>query len=113
MRIRTEPLRETEVDDAWLAGAVDEHVGRFKVAVKNASFVRVLDRLSDGLHIIGGARSGQWMLADQFRQAGSYDVVHREERLAGVFTHLVDGDDVWVLQVRHGLRFGPEPLQIS
>ena len=50
------------------------------------------------------------MLADQFGQAGSFDIVHREERLAGVFVHLVDGDDVRVLQVRRGLRFGPEPL---
>ena len=76
--------------------------------MQDAAVVRVLDRLGDPLHVSGCSRRGQRIVLDQCRQAGAFDVIHREIMLAILFTHLVNGDDVRMNQVgRH--RFGLRP----
>ena len=87
-----------------------EHVGRLEIAVHDARLVR-------GVECIGDLNRQREQLVD--RQAMGVQVVaqgsavepfHRDERPAVVFTNLVDGADVGMIQRRRGSCFAPETL---
>src|SRR5262245_24967636 len=64
----------------------------------------VVDSFGNDPDVLGGASAREWALAHKRRQVATVHIVHREVVMTFAFTHLMDGDDVRVLQV--GGRFG-------
>ena len=95
-------LGQSEIGNARLAGVVQEDVRGFEVAVQHALAVRVVDGLGDLLDQYACLARGQWAIAHQLGQSLALDVIHREEGIALVLAHFVDGDDVGMLQARGG-----------
>ena len=107
----SEALGEAEVGDARLVLVVNDDVGRLEVAVDDAVFVCVVNRLGGGFDVICGAGCGQRPVARHVGQRAARDIVHGEEVLALVFADFVDGNNVRVLEVRNGLSFGLETFE--
>ena len=109
-RIALQPPGQAEVHHVRLVLRVNQDVGGLQVAMQDAALMGVVDRLGDGLEITGRAPGRQRLVAHQPRQALPLDVVHHEEVPALVDAHLVDGDDVRMVQTRRRNGLGAEPL---
>src|SRR5437016_11104952 len=72
--------------------------------------MRVLDGFSNELDVTRRLRRRQRSGADELGEVLSLDVIHREIMLAVVETHVVNGDDVRVLEERRRRDFAPESL---
>ena len=66
--------------------------------MQDASLVRVMDGLGDGLEIRGGALGRQRTVLCNRGQTAARDVFHGEEMLAVVEADFVNGDNVRMLQ---------------
>jgi len=78
--------------------------------VQDALLMRVVDGFSNQLDVTRGFRGRQRTGADELGQVLSLDVIHREEMLAVVDAHVVNGDDVRVLEERRSRDLAPESL---
>ena len=81
---------------------------RLEIAVQNAVFVRVMDRLGNELEVGRRAFWRQRPLGHQPRQRRAVDEVHHQVMLAFVHTDLMHGDDVRMLQSGRSGGFDPE-----
>jgi len=92
--------------DARLIVRVDEHVGGFQVAVQDASFVRVMNRVRDGLDVSRRAFGRQRLAVDEFCEVRPVHIIHNQKMLVVVDADFVNGDDVRMLQTpcRHRLN---------
>jgi len=89
---------------------VEQHVRGFEVAVQDAAFVGVLNRLGDCLDAGGRVSGRHGIVPHRLCQVAAFDVVHREVLLALVFADFMDGDDIWMPQTGRGFGFRTEPL---
>ena len=68
-RLAIQPFGQSKIGDSRLVRCrVDQHVGRFEIAVQNALPVRVVDRFGNELHVAGCLARWQRTLRDEFRQ---------------------------------------------
>ena len=101
-------LRQSEIQDVWLALGVDADIGRFEIAVDDAVQVRRVDRFAylaeQPQRVVDG------MIA--FGQVGierlTGDVVHDEVEVAGRGAAVVDGDDVGMVELAEDLHLALE-----
>ena len=110
VRVIGQLFGEAEVRDARLVEGVDEHVGRFEVAVQHAALVSIVDGLRDLLHVARGPSGRQRPRAHKVGKIVALNEIHREVGLAFHFAYFVDTDDVRMLETRRCLRFGTEPF---
>ena len=106
-------LRQSEVSDMWLVVRIEQHVGRFEIAVENALGVRVVDRFRDAHHATRSAGGRQRSGAHHLRQRRPFDQCHREERLPIDHPCVVDRHNVGMSQAPRCCRLGvqtPLPL---
>jgi hypothetical protein len=106
-------LCQAEIRDPRLILFVDQDVRGFEVSMQHALRVRVLHCFGDGFQVRGRFARWQRLIANQLREVASFDQVHGEKWLAGMFADFVDGDDARVLQVRGGFSFRAEAFQLS
>ena len=100
-----------EVQESQHAGGLgDQQVGRLHVAVDDAALVRVTEagaQLGEPVHL---PRERHLIAAANHlchRPPG--DELHRQIRVALVFTHRVDTDDVWMMDARGEAGLAEEP----
>ena len=74
--IAFELLGQAKVRDARLIGFIQQHVGRFEVAVQDATLMRIVDRLGDGLDVTGGASGWQRTVAHVFGEVLPLHKIH-------------------------------------
>ena len=105
--------RQPEIGDLGRALGREQDVGRLQVAVHDPGLVR-------HLHGLGqrdqerGRLAGRLRRARQgLRQAAPFEELHREIRAPLVVAHIIDRDDVRVVQARHRLRFALEPRPLG
>ena len=72
--------------------------------------VGVIHSLGDASQVLGRPRRGQRPVPDELRQIFAFHIVHGEEMLAFLHAHLVNGDDVRVLQFGGRRRFALKAL---
>src|SRR5258706_3353404 len=72
--------------------------------------VRKINRLRDDFQVTRGNAGGERSFARDLRQAASVDIVHGEIILSFVLSHLVDGNNVGMLQAGRRRGFRTEPL---
>lgn len=76
--------------------------------MEDATLVRIVYCLGDGLEQGGGAPGGYLPSPDQFGKIAAIHVIHREVGLPFMLADLVYGHDVRVLEAGSGLGFYPE-----
>ena len=105
-RLAVQAFGQAKIGDARLVVAVNHHVGGLEVAVQNALRMRIVYRLGGQPYVARGLSGRQSAIAHELSQVLAFDIIHREEVLAGVDADLVDGHDVRMLQNRGGRGFG-------
>ncbi len=102
-------MRDAEVGDLHRPVRRQEHVRRLDVAVDHALAMRIVERVEDLSHQAHGI-GGLEPLApfEALPQVAPGDVLHRDERRAGVLVEVVDRDDVRMIQTSRGLRLAAE-----
>ena len=109
LALGVDPLGQSEVGDVGLALAIEEDVRGLQVAVEDASLVRVMDGAGD----IGQQPRGRAGVGGEFGQAigeaTAVDQLHAEIAVVAVGAHLMDGDDIGVVERGDGLGLEPEP----
>jgi hypothetical protein len=112
--IRVDPTREAEIADPWLAVLIEQDVSRLQVAVENAALVGKMDGPGYADHQRGRhAWSSQEVApGDADSQASAQNQLHAEVVLPLPFSHLVNGDDVRMIQMRRRLGFPPKPRNL-
>src|SRR5262245_36751062 len=94
-RLSVEPLGQSKISDSRLVRrGVDEHVGWFEIAVKDALSMRVVNRFGNELHVAGGVPRWQRTLSNQLSEVPSLDIVHREKVVAVENAHFVNRHDI-------------------
>jgi hypothetical protein len=104
--------RQPEVGDVCLALLVEQDVGRLQVAVEDAAHVRMMHCFGRRRH---QARRGAGVVAilpQPAGQAAAGDQLHAEVALPLVLAHLVDRDDVRVVERGDRLSLVLEPPQL-
>src|SRR5215510_650553 len=94
------------------AVGIEQNVSRFDVAMEDTMFVRVMQgarKLRDHLR----------RLANRHRRPAYYlikltalDEFHAEIAGTITFAHIVDGNDVWMIETGGSLRFAAKALQM-
>ena len=103
--------RETEIRDDDASGpALDEHVGRCQVAVDDSAPVRVRERRRDRAAVRPGLVPVERPPRDQRLEWDAFDELQDEHRLSLVLEHVVEADDVGMLEARERGRLALEPL---
>jgi hypothetical protein len=87
---------------------VEQDVARLQVAVNDALFVRMLNRISQRTDQFG--RSAWWerAISKALREGFSFDEFHDQEQFAVVFPHVMHGNDAGVTQSRRSQGFTTE-----
>ena len=101
---------QTEVGDARLVERINEHVGRFEVAVQHAALMGIVDGLCDLFYVPRRLFGRQRSCAYEIGKIVPLDEIHREIGLAFRLAHFVDTDDVRMLETRRCLRLRTEPF---
>ena len=110
----THELRDTEVEHFDRAGAGDDDVGWFQIAMHDARGVRGCQRVADLDRIAESRARCQRALAHHLRQGAPGHVFHDDAAPPVGLDDVVNGRDVRVIQRRQRLRFALEPgKQIS
>src|SRR2546426_538582 len=78
--------------------------------MEDAPLVSELDGFGDELDVTGTAVGGQWLVVGELGEVWSVHEIHRQVMLALVYTDLVNGDNVRVLQGGCRRGFGAEAL---
>jgi hypothetical protein len=89
-----------------------QHVGRRQVAVDDAALVRVADRQRQRPHQLRRRPRRLRFAGEVLGEAAAADPLQRQERPAVVLAHLVNLDDVGVLQPGDRLGFPTEACQL-
>jgi hypothetical protein len=105
-----EQLGETEVGDFYTPLLVEEHVFRLDVAVNDAFFVRILQRVTDLWHDLERLLRREFAGLQRLPQIDAVHVLHQEKEVSSRLAEVVDRDDVRVAQLREGAGFTEEPL---
>ena len=66
----------SEVGDPGLIVLINQDVGRFEIAVKDALLVRIVNGIGDGLAVTRRSAAGQTPFANDLRQVPPLDEVH-------------------------------------
>ena len=103
--------REPEVgDDDPPRAVLDQHVGGGQVAVDDSPPVRVGQGGRDRPAVPAGVVPVERASGDQRVERDAFDELHDEHRLAVVLEHVVEADDVRMLEARQRRRLALEPL---
>ena len=87
----------------------DQHVAGFDVAVNEPGRVRGVQRRGDLRDDVHGPLGGQGAaLGEQVRQVGPFHEPHVDVELPVDLPEVVDGDDVWLVQLRGERGLGAE-----
>ncbi len=93
-----------EVGNAHAAVLVDEDVLGLDVAVDDAAFVRVLQRIAQLRHDLQHVGAAEPALFEQLPQVGAVDVVHDQVAVARGLAEAVHADDAWMVEARQRAR---------
>jgi hypothetical protein len=91
-------FRQAEISDSRLIVGVDQHVRRLQVTVQDAPLVCIVDRPGNQLHVASGFLGRQRLWAHPLRKALAIHVIHGEKVPAFVDTHIVNCDNVRMLE---------------
>ena len=106
-----EALGDAEVGEQHATVGGDEDVARLDVAVHEAGAVGGVERARHGRADVDRELGPEALLAvEQLAQALAVDELHHDGLAAVVLEHVVDGDDVRVVQPGDGDRLAPEAL---
>ena len=102
-------LREPEVEHLHRAVGANHDVGRFQIAMNDATGMRRRQRVGDRNGNPEYLAEPQAVPRNERVQALPTHVLHHDEIVAVCRLDLVDGDDVRVVQRRGGVRFLDKP----
>ena len=94
---------EAEVCYARLITLIDQDVRWFEVAVQDPVLVCMLDPIRNCLRVTRRPPRRHWTVRKERLQVQSPDEFQRKVVSASLFTNVIDGNDVWVVQA--GCRF--------
>ena len=109
-------LGEAEVENFCVAAAGDENVGGFDVAMDDGGGVSGVESVGDLNADVEELIEFEGTTADQVLECLAVEKFHGDEGAAFVFTDVVDGADVWMIERGSGLGFAlkaSESLRIS
>src|SRR5438094_9992202 len=110
MRLRRE-LGQPKVENLRLRPLRDKDVGRFGVTVDDRLRVRRIQRIRDLNGKVEQHLCSYWLAFDQMLERLAFQKLHRNERSAFVFTDVVNGADVGMIQGGGSLSFALETFQ--
>src|SRR5205807_1138011 len=98
--LRTQTLRQSEIENLGGSPFRNENVGGFDVTMNYALVVSGIERVGNldrnGDHAIGIERACCYKVLQRY----AIQVLHRYERVAFVASNFVDGADIWVTERR-------------
>ncbi len=106
-----ETLGDAEVRQQHPPIGRQQDVGRLDVAMDEAGTVGLVERARNRrADVDGELRTEALLTVEQLAEALAVDELHHHGLAAVVLEHVVDGDDVGVVQPGDGDRFAPEPF---
>ena len=116
---RFDPLGQAEVGhqgnqaiERIVRTAPEQDVGRLQVSVQDSALVSVMHGASHRRHQPSGIAGVVSKPGGQECEIAAFDQLHAEIVMAFVLTHLIDRDNVRMVEVRGGLGLEPEPHQV-
>src|SRR5262245_41321186 len=103
-------LGQAEIRDTRRLEWIDEDVRWLEIAMQHAMLVRVVNGFSDGPEKGRRPFGRQRLLAHEFAEMTTLDVIHREVGLAFVLADFVDGNDVRMLKIGRRAGFRAKPF---
>ncbi len=104
-------LGDTEVGQQHPAVGGHHDVAGLDVAVDEARFMGVVERGGDARADVAGEFGAQPLLGVEYlAQALAFDQLHHDRLAPVLFEHVVDGDDVRVVEAGRRDRFATEPF---
>ena len=109
---RIDPLGQAEIAHERLAASIQQNVPRLEISVQNPFVVRVLNGARD---LCDQANGLAWFVAKYFpsmQQASPWRELHAEKwQAVFAYPHLIDGQNVWVIETGDCFRFALEADQ--
>ena len=113
LTVGLDPLGQAEVGHVRLTPRVEQHVGRFQVAVEDAALVGMVDGPRYLSQSPGRLPRRVHHPVEPPIEASAVEQSHAEVMVALMLAHLVDRHDVRVVEVGHGLGLDAEPVDIG
>ena len=110
--MKVKPLGQAEVADVGVALRVDQDVRWLEVPVEDPAVVSGMDRPADRNQQPSCVEPRHRAVGQPPRQGRPFDVLHREEGLPLMLTHLEHWHDMGMSELRGGQRLDAEPLHI-
>ena len=109
---RREGLGEPEIGNAYASLPVQQQVRRLHVPVDQTGAVRGIQSLGGLTDYAEGIGCGELSLTcDESADTAALHELHDKIRVAVLFPHIIDADDVAVFQLRGTARLTPEPFE--
>ena len=112
-RIVTQDLRYAKVSYLDAAMLIEQQVFGLDVAMYDAVFVRKLQCLTHGRHYGERLLRGELASLHGLAKIHAIDKLHHKEIEAFRAAGVMNGDNVWVIQLRQRFRLASEPLRKS
>ncbi len=116
---RLDPLGQAEVGhqgnqaiERIIRAASEQDIGRLQVPVQDSALMSVMHGASHRRHQARGIAGVVPKSGGQQCEIAAFDQLHAEIVVAFVLTHLIDRDDMGMIEVRGGLGLEPEPHQV-
>jgi hypothetical protein len=102
---------DAEIAQVRFVLGIEEDIGGFEIAMKDAAIVSVLNGASDFDDEASGRFRFYGLTGQFFVQRRSGNQAHAEKGLTIVLTDFVNGHDVWMIEAGRHLGFGLEAAQ--
>ncbi len=104
-------LRQPEIEQLRLPAIGDENVRGLDVTMHDPASVRGVQGVGDLQRVLDGRVQLDRSALEQLVEGHAFEILHDDERLAGVLVDVVDGADVRMVERRCGPCFALEPLE--
>ena len=106
-------LGQSEIEDTWLIGWVDDDVAGLQIAVDDALGMGGGHRSSNAQKIAHGSRHGQRPPLENPAEREAGHIVHRVKKLPFVLAPAMDRDDARMAELARGPRLEDKTLHVD
>src|SRR6266487_5986778 len=96
----------------WFAVCIEQDVPGFDVSMQDAVFMRVMHGARHLCHKFRRLSDRHRRALDYFIKLAAFDEFHAEIAGAITLSHLVDGDDAWMVEPRGSFRFQTKTFDV-